>query len=174
MTIRRNLTSQIRDAQLEALKEENIAIESLRGMDKNIKAAPFEALYSRKCISPVCWTELGDSQLTGPEIVHETTDKIAQIQERLKIARDRQKSYADIRRKNLEFQVRDKVILKVSPWKGVVPFGKRGLFFGMFNELLEDDCFCDLDLSISSSTVRVMDYGMVYWARVIGKQLVVS
>ncbi|KAD2805660.1 hypothetical protein E3N88_39037 [Mikania micrantha] len=92
----------------------------------NIKAAPFEALYGRKCRSPICWAEVGDSQLTGPELVHETTEKIVQIRNRMAAARDRQKSYADKRRKPLEFQVGDKVLLKVSPWKGVIRFGKRG------------------------------------------------
>ncbi|GKD65952.1 hypothetical protein Tco_1308060, partial [Tanacetum coccineum] len=88
--------------------------------------APFEALYGRKCRSPVIWTEVGESQLIGPEIVQETTKKIVQIKERLKTARSRQKSYADKRRKPLEFQVGDRVLLKVSPWKGVVRFGKKG------------------------------------------------
>ncbi|GJR74267.1 putative reverse transcriptase domain-containing protein [Tanacetum coccineum] len=92
----------------------------------SIKAAPFEALYGRKCRSPVCWAEVGDAQLTGLEIVHETTEKIIQIKKRIQAARDRKKSYADRRRKPLEFQVRDKVMLKVSPWKGVIHFGKRG------------------------------------------------
>ncbi|GJS49821.1 putative reverse transcriptase domain-containing protein [Tanacetum coccineum] len=92
----------------------------------SIKAAPFEALYGRKCRSPVCWAEVGDSQLTGPEIIHETTKKIIQIKSRIQDARDRQKSYADKRRKPLDFQVGDKVMLKVSPWKGVIRFGKRG------------------------------------------------
>ncbi|GJX47198.1 putative reverse transcriptase domain-containing protein [Tanacetum coccineum] len=91
-----------------------------------IKAAPFEALYGRKCRSPVCWAEVGDARLTGPELVHETTEKIVQIKQRMQAARDRQKSYADVRRKPLEFQVGDRVMLKVSPWKGVVRFGKRG------------------------------------------------
>ena len=92
----------------------------------SIKAAPFEALYGRKCRSPVCWAEVGEVQCTGPEMVQETTEKIIQIRERLEIARSRQKSYADVRRKPLEFQVGDKVMLKVSPWKGVIRFGKRG------------------------------------------------
>nr|GFA84649.1 putative reverse transcriptase domain, ribonuclease H-like domain, aspartic peptidase domain protein [Tanacetum cinerariifolium] len=92
----------------------------------SIKAAPFEALYGRKCRSPICWAEVEDAQLTGPEIIQETTEKIAQIKQRLQAACDFQKSYADIRRKPLEFQVGDKVMLKVSPWKGVVRFGKRG------------------------------------------------
>ncbi|GKD01365.1 putative reverse transcriptase domain-containing protein [Tanacetum coccineum] len=69
---------------------------------------------------------VGESQLIGPEIVQETTEKIVQIKERLKTARSRQKSYADKRRKPLEFQVGDRVLLKVSPWKGVVRFGKKG------------------------------------------------
>ena len=102
----------------------------------SIKAAPYEALYGRKCRSPLCWTEVGDTQLarrrigeklfTGPEIIHETTEKIVQIRERMKAAQDRQKSYADQRRKPLEFQVGDRILLKVSPWKGVIRFGKRG------------------------------------------------
>ncbi|GJS96036.1 putative reverse transcriptase domain-containing protein [Tanacetum coccineum] len=88
----------------------------------SIKCAPFEALYGRKCRSPVIWTEVGENQLIGPELVQETTEKIFQIKERLITARSRQKSYADKRRKPLEFEVGDRVLLKVSPWKGVVRF----------------------------------------------------
>ena len=79
----------------------------------------------RSCRTPVCWAEIGEKQLSGPEIVQETTDKIIQVKERLRAAHDRQKSYADNRRMPLEFQVGDKVLLKVSPWKGVVRFIKR-------------------------------------------------
>ncbi|GJR52201.1 putative reverse transcriptase domain-containing protein [Tanacetum coccineum] len=92
----------------------------------SIKAAPLEALYSRKCRSHVCWAEDGDAQLTGPEIIHETTEKIIQIKKRIQAARDKQKTYADRRRKPLEFEAEDKVMLKVSPWKEVIHFGKRG------------------------------------------------
>ncbi|GKE61994.1 putative reverse transcriptase domain-containing protein [Tanacetum coccineum] len=92
----------------------------------SVKCAPFEALYGRRCRSPVIWTEVGESQFIGPEIVQETTKKIFQIKERLKTARSRQKSYADKRRKPLELKVGDRVLLKVSPWKGVVRFGKKG------------------------------------------------
>ncbi|GJV25389.1 putative reverse transcriptase domain-containing protein [Tanacetum coccineum] len=92
----------------------------------SIKAAHFEALYGRKCRSPICWSEVGDSQLTGPELVRETTKKIVQIKNRLLTARSRQKSYADVRHKPMEFSVEDMVMLKVSPWKGVIRFGKRG------------------------------------------------
>ncbi|GJX74515.1 putative reverse transcriptase domain-containing protein [Tanacetum coccineum] len=92
----------------------------------SIKAAPFEALYGQKCRSPVCWAEVGQVQLTGLEMVQETTEKVIKIKQRMQAARDRQKSYADLKRKPMEFQVRDRVMIKVSPWKGVVRFGKRG------------------------------------------------
>ncbi|GKC82579.1 putative reverse transcriptase domain-containing protein, partial [Tanacetum coccineum] len=92
----------------------------------SIKAAPFEALYGRKCRSPVCWAEVGEAQLIGPDLIQETTEKIIQIKQRMQAAHDRQKSYADLKRKPMEFQVGDRVMLKVSPWKGVVRFGKRG------------------------------------------------
>nr|GEX36595.1 reverse transcriptase domain-containing protein [Tanacetum cinerariifolium] len=87
-------------------------------------ATPFEALYGRKCRSPIFWADVGDAQLTCPKIIQETTENIVQIKQRLQVARDRQKSYVDVRRKPLEFQVGDKVMLKLSPWKGVVRFGK--------------------------------------------------
>nr|GEU77158.1 hypothetical protein [Tanacetum cinerariifolium] len=92
----------------------------------SIKAAPFEALYGRKFQSLVCWAKVGDVHLTCPKIIRETTKKIIQIKHHLQASRDRQKSYTDKRRKPLEFQVRDMVMLKVSPWKGVIRFGKRG------------------------------------------------
>nr|GFC86476.1 putative reverse transcriptase domain-containing protein [Tanacetum cinerariifolium] len=76
--------------------------------------------------SPVCWTEVGKAQILGLELIQETTEKIVQIKQRMQAARDRQKSYADLKRKPMEFQVGDKVMLKVSPWKGIVRFGKRG------------------------------------------------
>ncbi|GJY74938.1 putative reverse transcriptase domain-containing protein [Tanacetum coccineum] len=92
----------------------------------SVKAAPFEALYGRKCRLPVCWVEVGQVQLTGPKLVQEIIEKIIQIKQRMQVARDRQKSYTDLKRKPMDFQVGDKVMLKVSPWKGVVRFGKRG------------------------------------------------
>ncbi|KAI3675164.1 hypothetical protein L1987_84749 [Smallanthus sonchifolius] len=90
-----------------------------------LKAAPFEALYGRKCRSPLCWAEVGDKHITGPELIQETTDKVFKIRDRLKVAQDRQKKYADRRRKPLAFQVGDRVMLRVSPWKGVARFGKH-------------------------------------------------
>nr|GFB46429.1 reverse transcriptase domain-containing protein [Tanacetum cinerariifolium] len=90
----------------------------------SIKAIPFEALYGRKCRSPVCWTKVGEAQILCLELIQEMTEKIVQIKQRMQAARDRQKSYADLKRKPMEFQVGDKVMLKVLPWKGVVRFGK--------------------------------------------------
>ncbi|GJT46460.1 putative reverse transcriptase domain-containing protein [Tanacetum coccineum] len=92
----------------------------------SIKAAPFEALYGQKCRSLVCWAEVGEVQLTDLEIVQETTEKVIQIKQRIQAAHDRQKSYAGLKHKPMEFQVGDRVMLKVSPWKGVVRFGKQG------------------------------------------------
>ncbi|GJV13798.1 ribonuclease H-like domain-containing protein [Tanacetum coccineum] len=91
----------------------------------SIRAAPFEALYGRKCHSPVCWAEVRQVQLTGLELVQETTERIIQIKQRIQTAHYRQKSYTNLKRKPMEFQVGDKVMLKVSPWNGVVRFGKR-------------------------------------------------
>ncbi|GKE67734.1 putative reverse transcriptase domain-containing protein, partial [Tanacetum coccineum] len=92
----------------------------------SIKAAPFEALYGQKCRSPIYWTEVGEAQILDPELIQETTEKIIQTKQRMQAARDQQKSYADLKHKLMELQVEDKVMLKVSPWKGVVYFGKQG------------------------------------------------
>ena len=92
----------------------------------SIEMAPFEALYGRRCRSPICWNEVGERKLLGPELVQLTTEKIQLIRERLLAAQSRQKSYADNRRRDLEFQVGDHVFLKVSPSKGVMRFGNKG------------------------------------------------
>ncbi|GKC32605.1 putative reverse transcriptase domain-containing protein [Tanacetum coccineum] len=81
----------------------------------SIRCAPFEALYGRKCRLPVLWAEVRECSLIGPELVLETTDKVVLIKEKLKAARDRQKSFVDKRRKPLEFKMGDRVLLKVSP-----------------------------------------------------------
>nr|GEX33934.1 putative reverse transcriptase domain-containing protein [Tanacetum cinerariifolium] len=101
-------------------------IQTLEDMLRAVRCASFEALYGRKCRSPIMWAEVGEGQLIGPELVQETTEKILQIKDRLKAARDHQKGYADKRRKPLEFSIGDYVLLKVSSWKGVVRFGKKG------------------------------------------------
>nr|GEU54747.1 putative reverse transcriptase domain-containing protein [Tanacetum cinerariifolium] len=126
----------------------------------SIKAAPFEALCGRKCRSPICWAEVGDAQLTGPEIVHETTEKIFQIKKHIQAAHDRQKSLADRNRKPMEFHVGDMVMLKVSSWK-------RGDTLELPNQLSHvhstfhvsnlKKCYVDEPLAISLDEIQIDD-----------------
>ena len=88
--------------------------------------SPFEALYGRAYRTPLCWSEVGDRVLEGPEIVDETTQNIQVIKSNLKVAQDRQKSLADRHATDRVYEVGDWVFLKLSPWKGVVRFGKKG------------------------------------------------
>ena len=92
----------------------------------SIEMAPFEALYGRKGRTPVCWDEVGERRLIGPELVKITSDKVKVVRDNLKKkTRDRQKSYANNRRRDLQFEIGDRVFLKISPWKGVLRFGKQ-------------------------------------------------
>ncbi|GJZ07982.1 putative reverse transcriptase domain-containing protein [Tanacetum coccineum] len=88
----------------------------------SIKAVPYEVLYGRKCRSPVYWAKVGEAQLTGPELIQETTKKIVLIKQRIQAAQDRQKSYADLKRKPMEFEVGDRVMLKVLAKVGKVAY----------------------------------------------------
>ena len=90
----------------------------------SIDMAPFEALYGKKCRTPMCWDEFGERRLVGPELVQITSEKEKVVRDNLKIARDRKRSYADNRRRDLQFEIGDQVFLKISPWKGVLRFGK--------------------------------------------------
>lgn len=92
----------------------------------SIQMAPYEALYGRKCRTPLYWTELSEKQIYGVDLVRETEEKVKVIRYRLKAASNRQKSYADLKRKEIEFQVGDKMFLKVSPWKKILRFGQKG------------------------------------------------
>ena len=92
----------------------------------SIGMAPYEALFGRKCRTPLCWTELSEKKVIGPDLIQETEEKVKMIRERLKVATDRQKSYAGIKRKDIRYEVGEKVFLKVSPWKKVMRFGKKG------------------------------------------------
>ncbi|KAK6125666.1 hypothetical protein DH2020_040592 [Rehmannia glutinosa] len=88
--------------------------------------APYEALYGRKCRSPVHWDEVGERTLLGPDMVREMTEAVTQIRQRMGTAQSRQKSYSDQRRRMLEFSEGDQVFLKVALMKGVMRFGKKG------------------------------------------------
>ena len=92
----------------------------------SIGMAPYEALYGRKCRTPLCWTELSERKVIGPDLIRETEEKVKIIREKLKVATDRQKSYTDMKRKDIRYEVGEKVFLKVSPWKKVMRFGKKG------------------------------------------------
>ena len=106
----------------------------------NIQMAPYEVLYGRPCRSPLCWTEVEESSITGPNPIKDTSENVSLIRQCLLTAQSRQKSYADVRRRPLEFEFGDHVFLKVMPKKGVVRFGKCGKlssrFIGPF-EILE-------------------------------------
>ncbi|GJS32975.1 putative nucleotidyltransferase, ribonuclease H [Tanacetum coccineum] len=92
----------------------------------SIKCAPFEMLYGRKCRAPICWDQVGERILEGPEMIEVTNEKVAVAREKLKEAQTRQKSYADRHRRALEFQPGEHVFLKVSPTRGVRRFGIKG------------------------------------------------
>ncbi|KAL5752232.1 hypothetical protein ACOSQ2_022739 [Xanthoceras sorbifolium] len=98
----------------------------------SIGMAPYEVLYGRKCKTPLCWTELSESKIAGPDLIRETEEKVKVIKERLKAAADRQKSYADLKRKDIEYEVGEKVFLKVSPWKKIMRFGQKGKLSPIF------------------------------------------
>jgi hypothetical protein len=92
----------------------------------SLKKSPFEALYGRKCRTPLYWDQIGERQVFGPDIVEEAEQLVQQVRENLRIAQTRQKSYADVRRRDLTFAVGDHVYLKVSPMGGIRRFNVRG------------------------------------------------
>lgn len=96
------------------------------GYHASIGMAPYEALYGRKCRSPLCWSDPSEKVALGPQMIEEMVKQVKLIQDRMKQAQDRQKSYANNRRRELEFEVGEKVLLKVYPMKGVLRFGKKG------------------------------------------------
>jgi hypothetical protein len=87
---------------------------------------PYKALCGRKYRSPLYWDNVSERQTLGPELIQDTRDKVRVIKEWMSVAQSRQKSYADNRRRPLEFKVGDRVFLKVSPIRGVMRFGKKG------------------------------------------------
>ena len=103
-----------------------VEFEYNNSFQSSIEMAPYGALYGRKCRTPLCWTELSDKKIISPDLIQETEGKVKMIKEILKVATDRQKSYADMRRKDIRYEIKKKVFLKVSPWKKVMRFGKKG------------------------------------------------
>ncbi|XP_073064026.1 uncharacterized protein [Primulina eburnea] len=89
--------------------------------------SPFEALYGRKCRSPLCWDDLSEAPILGPDMIRDMTEKVKLIQSRMRAAEDRQAKYANIRRRPLIFEKGDRVFLKISPFCGTVRFGKKGV-----------------------------------------------
>ena len=79
----------------------------------SIQMAPYEALYGRPCRSPLCWTEVGESSITGPDLIRDTSEKVSLIRQRLLTTQSKQKGYANVRSQPLKFEVRDHVFLKV-------------------------------------------------------------
>ncbi|GJU90308.1 putative reverse transcriptase domain-containing protein, partial [Tanacetum coccineum] len=137
----------------------------------SIKAAPFELLYGRKCQAPICWDEVGERLIEGPELIEITNEKVAVAKEKLKEARSRQKSYADKHRRDLEFQVGDCVFLKISPFRGVKRFRIKGKlsprFFRSVFEILErigevrsrgSDCDFPVVFSLIIALLQNKDY----------------
>ncbi|XP_039123415.1 uncharacterized protein LOC120260036 [Dioscorea cayenensis subsp. rotundata] len=132
----------------------------------SIQMAPYEALYGRWCRSPICWDDMEESKLLGPEIMLITVENVCQIKDRLQATHSRQKSYADNRRRNLEFHVGEHVFLKVAPTKGIVHFGVKGKlsprFIGPFKIL---ECISEFlgfelnsDLSYEEQPVKIVDF----------------
>ncbi|GKD84382.1 putative reverse transcriptase domain-containing protein, partial [Tanacetum coccineum] len=120
----------------------------------SIRCAPFEALYGRKCRSHVLWAETGESSLIGPELVQEMTDKVALIKEKLKAARDRQKSYATNRRKKLEFEVGDRVMIGLVVYRLRLPEELNGVH-DTFHVSNLKKCLADASLHVSLDEIKV-------------------
>ena len=103
----------------------------------SIGMTPYEALYRSKCRTPMCWTKLSEKKVIDPDFIQETEEKVKMIRERLKVAADRQKSYVDLKRKDIQYEIGEKVFLKVSPWKKVMKFGIKGKLSPRFIWLYE-------------------------------------
>ncbi|GJS88577.1 hypothetical protein Tco_0771213 [Tanacetum coccineum] len=117
---------EIMDQEIKKLKRKKIALVKVKWNSKRGPEFTWEHEDQMRIKSPILCAKIGESSLTGLKLVLETIDKVVLIKEKIKAARDCQKSYADKRRKLLEFEVGDQVLLRVSPWKGLVRFGKKG------------------------------------------------
>ncbi|XP_048228252.1 uncharacterized protein LOC125369526 [Ricinus communis] len=128
----------------------------------SIGMAPYEALYGRRYRSPVCWDMDGLRQLEGPKLIQEIVDKIQIVKKCLKAAQDRQKIYVDKHRREMEYEVGEKVFLRVSPWKGIIRFGKQGKLSPRYRSdpshiVQESELQLTEDLSYKEELVRILD-----------------
>ena len=134
----------------------------------SIQMAPYEALYRRPCRSSICWTEVGKSSITGPDLIRDTYEKVNLIRKRLLTSQSRQKSYPDRQHRPLEFKVSDHVFLKVMPKRRVVRFGKQGKlaqrYIGPF-EVIErvGTIAYRLGLPLSLSGVHEVFHVSIFW-----------
>ena len=126
----------------------------------SIGMSSYEALYGRKCRTPMCWMELNELKVIGLDIVKDTEEKVQVIRERLKAASDRQKSYANLKGRDIEYKVGDKVFLKVSPWRKILWFGQKGKlsprFIGPY-EILERIGYVAYRLAFPSKLAKLHD-----------------
>ncbi|GKB69964.1 hypothetical protein Tco_0931376 [Tanacetum coccineum] len=158
------MLQRVRDFDSRSDSDEDVRRKALRKVARmNKEEVSRVCCVTKKTIILEKKSEVGDSQLTGPEMIRETTEKIVQIKNRLLTARSRQKSYADVRRKPMEFQVSDMVMLKVSPWKGIIRFGKRELpdkLHGIHNTFHVSNlkkCLADENLVIPLEEIQLDD-----------------
>ena len=110
---------------------------SNNSFQSSIGMAPYEALYGRKCRTPLCSTKLSEKKVIGPNLIQETEEKVKMIRERLKVTTDRQKLYTNMKRKDIRYEINEKVFLKVSPLKKVMRFEKKGKLSPRFIEPYE-------------------------------------
>nr|GEU30889.1 putative reverse transcriptase domain-containing protein [Tanacetum cinerariifolium] len=138
----------------EVVTRHGVPVSIISDRDGRFTSLFWQALH--KALGTRLDMKVGDAQLTCPEIIHETTEKIIQIKSRIQAARDRQKSYADLKRKQMDFQVGDRVMLKVSPWKRVVRFGKQGKLNPRYIRPFKK-CLSDESLAIPLDELRIDD-----------------
>lgn len=131
----------------------------------SIQMASYEALYGRKCRTPLCQTELGERQVLGPKLVFESEDKVKLIRDRLKATSDRQKSYTNLKRRDIEYSVGDYVFLKVSPQKKVLQFRRKGKlnpnFIGPY-QILKHVGSITYSLELPPELDRIYDISCLY------------
>ena len=126
----------------------------------SIKMAPFEALYGRRCRSPLCWDDIGERLMLAPELIEQTVEKVRYIREQMRVSQDRQKRWANLKMRPVEFEQGDHVFLKISPVRGVIRFVSHGKlnprFIGLF-QILERVGEVAYRLALPLSLVGVHD-----------------